>query len=127
MNTHKTYLESEVYRVNCPVHGVVACAVPWARHDSAFTYEFEHMTAWVALHCSRKVTAEFMRILWNTVGPIISRVRQDVDFDPKSRFDGLVNIGVDETSYKKGHKYITVIVNHDTGKMCIRDRPHSKD
>lgn len=126
MNTHKTYLESEVYRVNCPEHGVVACAVPWARHDSAFTYEFEHMTAWVAVHCSRKVTAEFMRISWNTVGPIISRIRQDADFDPKSRFDGLVNIGVDETSYKKGHKYITVIVNHDTGKVIWVHEGHGK-
>ncbi|MST51697.1 transposase family protein [Hornefia butyriciproducens] len=129
MDTHKTYLESEVYRVNCPEHGVVACAVPWARHDSAFTYEFEHMTAWVAVHCSRKVTAEFMRISWNTVGPIISRIRQDADFDQKSRFDGLVNIGVDETSYKKGHKYITVIVNHDTGKVIrgyAKARYHSE-
>lgn len=125
-NTHIVYLQSDVPRVNCPKHGVVTAAVPWARHDSSFTYEFEHMTAWISLNCSRKVVAAFMRIAWNTVGPIISRVRHDVDYDPSKRFDGLVNIGVDETSYKKGHKYITVIVNHDNGKVVWLHEGHGK-
>lgn len=35
----------------------------------------------------------------------------------RSRFDGLVRIGIDETSYKKGHKYLTVVVDHDRG--CV--------
>ena len=34
-----------------------------------------------------------------------------------SRFDGLVNIGIDETSYKKGHKYMAVVINHDTASV----------
>lgn len=125
-NGQKVYLEAESPRVNCPEHGVVAAAVPWARHDSGFTYEFEHMVAWLAVNCSRTVVARFMRIAWNTVGPIISRVREDIDLDPSSRFDGLVNIGVDETSYKKGHKYITVVVNHDTGKVIWIHEGHGK-
>lgn len=125
-NTHIVYLQSDVPRVDCPEHGVVTAAVPWARHDSSFTYEFEHMVAWLSLNCSRKMVSSFMRIAWNTVGPIISRVRKDVDFAPSRRFDGLVNIGVDETSYKKGHKYITVIVNHDTGKVVWLHEGHGK-
>lgn len=125
-STHKVFLEAESYRVNCPEHGIVAAAVPWARHDSAFTYEFEHLTAWIAMNCSRKVVAQFMRISWNTVGPIVSRVKQDLDFDPSRRFDDLVNIGVDETSYKKGQKYITVVVNHDTGKVIWIHEGHGK-
>ena len=125
-NTHIVYLRADVSRVRCPKHGVVTAAVPWARHDSSFTYEFEHMAAWLSLNCSRKMVARFMRIAWNTVGPIISRVRDDIDFDPKSRFDDLVNIGVDETSYKKGHKYITVVVNHDTGKVVWLHEGHGK-
>lgn len=120
------YLSCDVPRVYCPDHGVVTSAVPWARRDSSFTYEFEHMVAWLSLNCSRKVVSAFMRIAWNTVGPIISRVKEDVDFDPSKRFDGLVNIGVDETSYKKGHKYITVIVNHDDGKVIWLHEGHGK-
>ena len=125
-NGHKVYLESESPRVACPEHGVVTAAVPWARHDSGFTHEFEQLTAWLAMNCSRTVVAGFMRIAWNTVGPIISRVRKDIDPDPSSRFDGLVNIGVDETSYRKGHKYITVVVNHDNGKVIWIHEGHGK-
>ena len=125
-NTHMVFIEAESPRVACPEHGVVTAAVPWARHDSMFTYEFEQMVSWLAVNCSKKVVASFMRIAWNTVGLIISRVRKDVDYDPSKRFDGLVNIGVDETSYKKGHKYITVVVNHDTGKVIWVSEGHGK-
>ena len=38
----------------------------------------------------------------------------------------LVNIGIDETSYKKGHKYITVIVNHDTNTVVWASEGHGK-
>lgn len=125
-NTHIVKLRADIPRINCPEHGVVTAAVPWARHDSSFTYDFENMTAWLSVNCSRKVVASFMRISWNTVGPIVSRVHNDLDSDPSERFNGLVSIGVDETSYKKGHKYITVIVNHDTGKVIWLHEGHGK-
>lgn len=78
------------------------------------------------MNCSKTAVSKLMRIAWNTVGPIISRVQADMDPDPSKRFDGLVNIGVDETSYKKGHKYITVVVNHDTGKVIWAHPGHGK-
>lgn len=31
----------------------------------------------------------------------------------ESRFDGLRRIGVDEVSYRKGHRYLTVVADHD--------------
>ena len=40
--------------------------------------------------------------------------------------DGLVRIGIDETSYKRGHKYMTVIVNHDTGALIWAAKGHGK-
>jgi transposase len=35
------FLEADAPRVACPVHGVVAAAVPWARPGSRFTAAFE--------------------------------------------------------------------------------------
>ena len=58
-----------------------------------------------------------MRIEWHTVGEILSRVYKELEEKPSERFDNLVNIGIDETSYKKGHKYMTVVVNHDTNSV----------
>ena len=33
------------------------------------------------------------------------------------RFQGLRRIGVDEIAYKKGHRYLTVVVDHDPGRL----------
>lgn len=33
------------------------------------------------------------------------------------RFANLRRIGIDEVSYKKGHKYLMVDVDHDTGRL----------
>ena len=42
------------------------------------------------------------------------------------RTKGLVRIGVDETSYRKGHKYMIVVVNHDTGTVVWCHDGHGK-
>ena len=125
-NFNKVFLRSNTYRVQCPEHGVVTMHVPWAAHKSRFTYDFEQTVAWLSLHCSKTVVSAFMRINWRTVGEIIGRIKERLDPDPTVRFNGLANIGVDETSYKKGHKYITVVVNHDTGKVIWVHDGHGK-
>lgn len=125
-NTHKVHIYANEPRVKCVKHGVVTAAVPWARHNSRFTREFEQMVAWLTMNCSKTTVAGLMRVSWKTIGPIISRIKKELDPDPAKRFDGLVSIGVDETSYKKGHKYITVIVNHDTGKVIWAHEGHGK-
>lgn len=109
----KVYIEAPAPRVYCEKHGVVVAAVPWARHDSRFCKSFEEQVAWLTTHTSRSVVSELMRIEWHTVGGICERVYKELEAADTSRFDGLVNIGIDETSYKKGHKYMTVVLNHD--------------
>lgn len=54
------------------------------------------------------------------------RALNDLEPERSRRLDGLVNIGIDETSYKKGHKYITVIVNHDTNTVVWASEGHGK-
>lgn len=125
-NSTMVYLEAEAPRVKCKDHGVVTASVPWARHKSRFTYDFEQMVAWLSLNCSKKAVSQLLRISWNTIGPIISRIKASLDPNPNSRFDGLKRIGIDETSYRKGHKYMTVVVNHDTGKVIWVAKGHGK-
>ena len=33
------------------------------------------------------------------------------------QFANLTRIGIDEISYKRGHKYLTVVVDHDSGRL----------
>ena len=68
------------------------------------------------MHTSKTAVVELMRVAWRTVGAVIGRVAGDARArtDP---FDGLARIGIDEISYKRGHKYLTVVVDHDTGRL----------
>ena len=112
----RCYLEGEAPRVRCPTHGPVVAQVPWARHDARHTYAFDDQVAWLVTHTAKTTLVELMRIWWPTVGAIVTRVVADGRAlrDP---FDGLVRIGIDEISYKRGHKYITVVVDHDSGRL----------
>jgi len=98
------------------VHGVTGAAVPWARHDSGHTLHFDAQVAWSATQMSKTAVTVLMRIAWRTVGAIIARVWEDTSklFDP---FADLKRIGIDEISYKRGHKYLTVVVDHDSGRL----------
>ena len=78
---------------------------------------FDLTVTWLAKYLPRSAVANFMRIDWQTVGSCISRSLHDLEPERFRRLDGLVRIGIDETSYRKGHKYITVIVNHDTNTV----------
>jgi transposase len=109
-------LESFAPRVDCRLHGVVVAAVPWARHDAGHTLLFDAQVAWLATHTSKSAIVQLMRIAWRTVGAIVTRVWADTTelYDP---FEGITKLGIDEISYKKGHKYITCVVDHDSGRL----------
>jgi len=110
------FVEADAPRVRCARHGVVVCFVPWARHRSRFTRAFEDQVAWLAVHCSKSAVAELMRITWRTVGGICERVAADaarqVDL-----LAGLRRIGIDEISHRVGQRYLTVVVDHDSGRL----------
>src|SRR5699024_8848539 len=61
-----------------------------------------------------------MRVAWRTVGSIIDRVWADTEATV-DLFTNIRRIGIDEISYKKGHKYPTVVVCHDTGRLVWVD------
>ena len=116
LGTIQAMLEADTPRVRCRTHGVVVAQVPWARHDAGHTYAFDDQVAWLATQASKSTVTELMRIAWRTVGSIIARVWADVDAQ-HDRFAGLKRIGIDEISYKKGHKYLMVVVDHDQRRL----------
>jgi transposase len=116
LGTIRAELEADSPRVRCRAHGVVVAAVPWARHDAGHTRAFDDQVAWLATQASKSTVTELMRIAWRTVGSIITRVWADIDA-VHDRLGGLRRIGIDEISYKKGHKYLMVVVDHDTRRL----------
>lgn len=108
----RVIISATVCRVDCPRHGVLTEAVPWAGPESRFTLDFEDLTAWLAREMNKTAVTRLLHVTWRTVGRIIQRVvGRKVD---KHRLDGLYVIGLDEVSYRKGHKYLSVVANHAT-------------
>jgi len=116
LGTVRVLLEADAPRVSCREHGPTVAAVPWARHGAGHTRVFDEQVAWLATQCSKTAITQLMRIAWRTVGAIITRVWADVEAG-HDRFAGLSRIGIDEISYKRGHRYLTVVVDHDSGRL----------
>ena len=83
---------------------------------AGFTRALEDTAAWLAVHTSRSAVAELLRVAWRTVGRVCARVAAE-QATRVDRFAGLRRIGVDEIAYKKGHRYLTVVVDHDSGRL----------
>ena len=86
-------LRAQLRRLECPKHGVRVEGVPFARHASGFTRDFEQLVAWLATRTDKSTIRRMVRIDWNTVGRIISRVCAD-ELDP-DRLHNLFEIGIE--------------------------------
>jgi len=112
----KIWLEYAPRRVQCRhCGGVVTEKVPWAPHQSRFTWEFEELVAYLAQVSDKTNVTKQMGIAWPTVGAIVERVVARL-LDP-GRLNNLRRIGVDEFSYRKHHRYITTVVDHDRRRV----------
>lgn len=103
------------WRVDCPHCGVRVEQVAWAPSGGRFSEAFEELTAYFAQITDKTQVQRLLGIAWETVGSIVERVVER-RLDPE-RLVGLRRIGIDEFSYKKRHSYVTVVVDHDRGRV----------
>ncbi len=112
----KVWLESEIRRFYCRrCHKVVTEDLPWARPGARHSRDFEDVVAWLTQRTDKTTVATLMRCSWQAVDNIVRRVVADhID---NSRLENLYRIGVDEIAYKRGHQYLTIVADHDSGKV----------
>ena len=112
----QVFLRYALRRVRCPEGGVIAEHVPWCETATVhFSTRFEEAVGFLVQRCDKTSVQEMFNIAWRTVGQIVERVvRRHRCGDP---LDGLTAIGVDELSYRKGHKYVTTVTNQLTGQI----------
>jgi transposase len=116
LGVFEVWLEADAPRVACPVHGVLVAHVPWARHRSRFTSSLEDTCAWLVTRMTVTAAAEYLRTSWRAVDAIVTRVSAQLA-GRRDMLAGLRRIGVDEIAHRKGQRYITVVVDHDTGRL----------
>lgn len=110
-------------RVDCPRCGVVVEMVPWATGKSPQTHALCWFLASWAKSLSWKETARRFQTSWDAV---FRAVKHAVQWGLEHRsLHGIAAIGVDELSWKKGHKYLTLVYQLDHG--CRRLLHISRD
>jgi transposase len=112
-------------RVDCPEHGPTVAAVPWARHDSAFTRAFEDLVVHDAIVGNKQAAADRYQVSWRAVNNMCVRVATEA-LGRVDLLDGLIAIAIDEVKYKKGQRYLTVVCDHVTGKVVWAAKGRSK-
>jgi transposase len=116
MGATKVWLEAEVARVDCRACAKVRTQlVGWARPRARHSTDFEDTVAWLVQRTDMTTVASLMRCSWEAVQAIAARVTAE-KLDT-ARLDGLVRIGVDEISYRRGHQYLTIVADHDRARV----------
>jgi transposase len=112
----RLWLEADIRRLHCRrCARVVTEEVPWARPGAWHSKDFEDVAAWLAQRADKTTISSLLRCSWKAVDNIIRRVvAEHLD---AARLEGLYRIGVDEISYRRGHRYLTVVADHDSGKV----------
>lgn len=123
---HKTYLTARTPRVNCSACGKVSkVEVPWARKGSHFTLLFEAYVMALAsempVNAIAKLVGEHDTRLWRIIKRHVEEARQQADYSKVEQ------IGVDETSSKRGHNYITLFMDLDDKRLLFATEGKGSD
>jgi len=115
---YATYLHARVPRVDCPKGcGIKKITVPWARPGTSFTLLFEALIMALVREMPVAAVAELIgehdTRLWRIVHHYVDEARSNLDFSQVSR------IGVDETSSRKGHNYISLFFDMDQKRLLF--------
>ena len=118
LGASKLWLEAEIRRLRCPrCQRVRTEVVPWARPGARHTRDFQDVVAWLAQRTDKTTITRLLGVSWEAVARIVvSVVAEGTD---QARLDGLYRIGVDEVSYRKGHRFLTVVADHDRNGMVV--------
>jgi transposase len=119
---YETVLTARLPRIRCDACGVLQVEVPWARSSSGFTVLFEALVLTLAkempVHAMARLFKEHDHRIWRIIHFHIDRARAKEDFSQVRR------LGVDETSRRRGHHYVSMFVDLDRPRaiFCTEGR-----
>jgi transposase len=112
LGAQRCFLEAEIVRIDCARCGRVRTEeVPWARPGARHSRDFQDVVAWLAQRTDKTTITKLLRVSWEAVAKIVIDVVAEAIDD--TRLDELYRIGVDEVSYRRGHRYLSVVADHD--------------
>lgn len=104
-------------RVECPTCGIKVERVPWCDGKNSLTTTYRWFLAGWAKRLSWKGVAEAFGTTWQNV---FRSVKHAVSWGLAHRnLDGIESIGVDEVQWQRGHKYLTLVYQIDSGSKRL--------
>lgn len=120
---YECHLVARIPRIECPKDKIIQVVIPWARKGADFTLLFESLAL---VLCREMPVNTVARILGENDGKLWRMVHYYVDeARRKTSYAGLKSLGIDETSMRKGHDYITLGVDMAAKKTVFVG--HGKD
>jgi transposase len=115
---HKAYIHCQVPRVMCgKCESIKQVKVPWARSGSGFTLLFEAFIMELAVHMPVRSISELVgehdTRLWRMIRHYVDEARAKEDYS------SVEQVGIDETSSKRGHNYVSVFVDLERSKVLF--------
>ena len=114
---HRTELIARVPRTNCQEHGILQAAVPWARPGSGFTLMMEAMILLLGQQMSVSAVARHLaesdKRLWRVLEHYVMEAHAAKDWSQVRR------LMIDETSARKGHRYVTVVLDAESHDLLL--------
>ncbi len=121
---HQAFLTARVPRVECPEHKVRQVALPWARERSGFTLLFEAlvmaMVREMPVNAVAGLVGEYDKRIWRVVHHYVDRAVE------AQNLEGIERVGIDETSARRGHDYVSVFADLDQRRavFVVEGRDH---
>jgi transposase len=113
-----TIIEFPIQRVLCMACGMIRqVKIGFADPDRRYTKRFERYVLELSRHMTMTDVAQHLGISWHTVKEIQKRYLQRSFSCPPLR--GLQSIAVDEISIGHGHRYLTVVLDLDSGAVVF--------
>lgn len=118
LGSARLFVQATIRRLHCQeCRRVRTETVAWARPGARFTRDYEDVIAWLAQRMDKTAVSRLLRCSWQAVAGIVTRVV--ADHLDQARLEGVFRIGIDEISYRKGHRYLTVVADHDRDGAVI--------
>lgn len=114
---HECFLEVRTPRVKLPDGRVVRVEPAWFGKLSGFTLLFEALVLTMAQQMSFAAVARLTGVSWHRVHTICRRY---VDLAvAEADLSTVTAVAIDETSYRRGHKYLTLVADADERKVVF--------
>jgi transposase len=114
---YQTVLHAKPPRTHCPDHGARVVSMPWALPNSRFTALFERIAIEFLLVASQAAMAARLGLSWDEIHGIQERaVKRGLE---RRKQETVAHLGVDEKSFRKGHRYLTLVNDLDRGRVLF--------